>query len=413
MVARIKTGKSLRRALSYNERKLGQGVAELILASGFPVDEGLLGFSAKMKRFETLINRNPNVATNAVHISLNFPPEEKLSVDTLQRISMDYMERIGFHGQPFLVYRHLDSNHPHVHIVTTNLRYKGRPINLHNLAKLKSEPARKALELDFGLIRADSRATRYGARTSIAPWSVNYGKEETKHAITNIVGEIVNSYKFGNLEELNVILGQYRITAHRGSVGSRMYRAGGLVYSLLGAEGNRIGIPIKASSIHGTPTLKNLEKRFAAGNLKKLPVLPIVFNVVNRCLKNNRSGKTPLAILAENDIGLVIKRDRGGEMSVVHFVDHRRKAVFSSQELGLQLKDIQAFWSEPTPKTISQKEESARKRTYVNETHLDHITIPVSTLNLIGSLLSSHSEAPAGPDDQQPRRKKKRKGPSL
>jgi hypothetical protein len=32
------------------------------------------------------------------------------------------MERIGFGRQPYLVYRHFDADHPHIHIVTNTIR---------------------------------------------------------------------------------------------------------------------------------------------------------------------------------------------------------------------------------------------------------------------------------------------------
>ncbi len=75
----------------------------------------------------------------------------------MQAIARDYMEKIGFSAQPFLVYQHLDANHPHMHIVTTNITARGRPISLHNIAKDKSEHARKAIELEYDLIQAESR----------------------------------------------------------------------------------------------------------------------------------------------------------------------------------------------------------------------------------------------------------------
>ena len=45
MVVRIKTGKSIKGALNYNENKVRQGVADIILASGFACDINDLGFS--------------------------------------------------------------------------------------------------------------------------------------------------------------------------------------------------------------------------------------------------------------------------------------------------------------------------------------------------------------------------------
>src|ERR1700724_3242722 len=100
MVVRIRQGRSIRGALSYNERKVSKGDAELILASGFACEVNQLGFSEKLKRFQFLIERNSKVKINTIHISLNFSPEDKLSVKKMQLIAADYMNQIGFGEQP-------------------------------------------------------------------------------------------------------------------------------------------------------------------------------------------------------------------------------------------------------------------------------------------------------------------------
>jgi hypothetical protein len=58
MVVRIKTGISIKGALNYNENKVKQGVADVILSSGFACDVNDLGFSEKLKRFTGLIENS-------------------------------------------------------------------------------------------------------------------------------------------------------------------------------------------------------------------------------------------------------------------------------------------------------------------------------------------------------------------
>src|SRR5579871_410492 len=115
MVARINMRKSIQKALNYNEAKVRAGVGEILLASGFGCDIADLTFHEKLRRFELLNQRNEWVQKNTLHISLNFAPGEDLPPDTLQRLAFDYMDRIGFGDQPFLVYQHHDAKHPHIH----------------------------------------------------------------------------------------------------------------------------------------------------------------------------------------------------------------------------------------------------------------------------------------------------------
>lgn len=93
MVARISVGKIIKRMVNYNELKLQQGKAMLIDAVHFGKEAEDLNFRNKLYRFEMLQEKNQNVKTNAVHISLNFDISEKLEREKLQQIAAAYMEK--------------------------------------------------------------------------------------------------------------------------------------------------------------------------------------------------------------------------------------------------------------------------------------------------------------------------------
>lgn len=103
MVAKIVSGKSIRGMLHYNENKVTQQQAKLILSSGFAADITGMGLEQKLHRFENRTMLNGKVKTNAIHISLNFDTQDKLTNEQLQRITSAYMERIGFGDQPYLL----------------------------------------------------------------------------------------------------------------------------------------------------------------------------------------------------------------------------------------------------------------------------------------------------------------------
>ena len=160
MVARILTGKSIRGLLNYNESKVENGSAELILAHRFGLDIETLRLRHKVARFEHLTKLNSRVKTNAIHIMLNFDPSEKLEVNKLQCIAGEYMDGIGLGGQPYLVYQHYDAGHPHIHIVTTNINADGSRLNLHNVGKTLSEKVRKKIEIEFALVKAEEMGVK-------------------------------------------------------------------------------------------------------------------------------------------------------------------------------------------------------------------------------------------------------------
>ena len=405
MVVRIKYGKSVKGVLNYNENKVMRGTADIVLAAGFSTDVEELSFSQKLRRFSKLTDRTAKIQTKAIHISLNFPPDEKLNIELLRNIASEYMERIGFGDQPYIVYQHTDAHHPHIHIVSTPIKHNGRSVPLHNLVKLKSEPARKELERKYGLIVAQSRKrlTPYEPQ-SIKLTPALYGKSETKQTISNIVREVVSTYKYTSLDELNLILSQYNLMAYRGAVGSRQYTARGLSYSLVDVNGYRIGVPIKASDIYSSPTLGNLEKYFERNKIRKIPYKKYVQGKVDSAAFRSTHPETLITILRERNILTRFQRDDKGEITGIYFIDPFNRTIFRADELGHSFETL--FRGKRTSFRPG-RQSVERHRSQSEAANYPDIKMSVS-IELLKSLLDNSS---AGPDIDPgfKKRKKKRK----
>jgi len=337
MVSVLNAGKSLRNTLNYNEQKLRQGKATLIHSAGFGKDTQQLSFSDKLGHLQKLASRNERTTVNSIHISLNFDPSEKLSEDTLRRIAESYIQKIGFEGQPFLVYQHHDAGHPHVHIVTTNIRPDGKRIKLHNIGRNQSEKARKAIEKEFQLVRADyhQRQALYELKPVNAQ-KVQYGRSETKRAITTVLDHVIPTYKYSSLPELNAVLRSYNVVADQGGNDSRIFKANGLVYRVLDEQGKRVGVPIKASDLYNKPTLKVLQQRFDQNETAKQAHKQRVKNAVD--LSFARQPNLSLSGLTESlrkeNIQLFLRQNADGVIYGITYIDHKNKAVFNGSTLG-------------------------------------------------------------------------------
>lgn len=343
MVVRIKTGKRIQGALTYNEQKVKQGKAELILASRFGGELHRMGFSQKLERFQMLIRRNQYVKRNTLHLSINFSPNDRVDKAKMQLIAADYMKRIGFGDQPYLVYYHSDTAHPHIHIVTTNIKVNARPINMHKLAVLKSEPARKAMEVEFDLIPAESvRREVMPALRPVNLVGILSGKAEEKRQISNVVKNICASYQFRDLEEFNAILAFFNVVADPGKEGSRQRQFKGLVYAAIDQDGERIGTGIKASSLDTKPTLAMLQYKFDLGQRLREGRLANTRKKLEKIL--SLSNPKVLAILTSPDsnakIELLPQRDEKGTLTGFQILDHQQKILTSSQELELSEENI-------------------------------------------------------------------------
>lgn len=323
--------------LHYNENKVSEGQAALIMASGFGGEIDRMSFHQKLNRFAHLQELKPDVKTNALHISLNFHSSENLKDERLQEIAAQYMERIGFGDQPFLVYRHDDAAHLHLHVVSTNITAQGERIDLHDIGKKLSEPARKAIENEFKLIKAESRL--FKAQSGIRPANpeqAKYGRLPTKRAISNVVTAVARDYKFSSLAEYNAVLKGFNVVALRGKEHTAMFEKKGLMYALLDEKGVPIGVPIKASSFYVKPTLRNLEKKFEQNAVKRKPFKEDLRNRVAKVLSAYSSITRPRFEQELKSLGIdaYFRENESGQVYGITFVDHQHKTVFNGSDLG-------------------------------------------------------------------------------
>ncbi|MDB5192465.1 MAG: relaxase [Segetibacter sp.] len=338
MVAVIKTGHSINRILNYNENKVKEGKAEFLSAVNYPIDTEKISFNQKLNLLLKQASLNENVRRNSVHISLNFDTSEKLSNEQLKEISESYMQKIGFGEQPYLLYQHFDAGHPHIHIVSLKVRSDGTRIDTNNIGRNQSEKARKEIEIDYSLVKAESMKTKPYEIRSAYSQKVQYGKSDSRRAIANVLDGVLNLYKYTSLAELNAVLQQYNVLADRGSEGSRVHKNKGLLYRILDEKGNTIGVPIKASVLYNKPTLKSIEERFAANEIARQTHKARVTNAIDLALL--RHSKKPIntlvSALEKEGIKAVLRQNKDGIIYGLTYVDHRTKCVFNGSDLGKQ-----------------------------------------------------------------------------
>ena len=336
MVAVIKTGHSIHRIFNYNENKVKEGVARCIGQGNYPMEATRMSANMRLNRLLNRAMLNPNVSRNSVHISLNFDPSEKLSDGDMNSIAHTYMKGIGFDKQPYLVYRHEDAGHPHLHICSVNIRADGRRIDMNNIGRNQSEQARKTIEVEYGLVVAQSRHKDTYALDPVDVEKASYGKRTTKAAIQTVLQYVLDRYRYASLPELNAVLNLYNVMAERGGEDSVMYRQNGLHFRLLDDGGKKIGVPIKASLFYNRPTLKNLQERFLKNKPKKLPHKLKLKNALDKALVNTDivSLESLGQALETQGIHLRLRQSTEGHLYGVTFVDHRTHCVFNGSELG-------------------------------------------------------------------------------
>lgn len=402
----------MRGALHYNENKVLEGKAELIVASGFAGNIDQMNFHQKLQRFENLLMLNPKIKTNTLHISLNFHSAEKLRNYQLQHIALTYMDRIGFGDQPFLVYRHNDAGHDHIHIVTTNVQADGERIDLHNIGANQSEKARKEIEIEFDLVKAESKGLKLGPGIgSVDVKKVLYGKLPTKRAISNTVNAVIGSYKFTSIAELNAILKQFNVIADRGAEDTLMFQKKGLVYSLLDEKGDKVGIPIKSSSLYSKPTLPFLEKQFVKHQQDIQQFKPQLKQAIDKILATKpRNQEAFVKAMGSAGIGAVFRIGANGQAFGITYVDNWHKTVFNGSDLGkaysaktiLSKLESNRMSTEALQMSIKSSQKSTSPKSHIDNQIKD---LTNASTNLLETLMKDQFD----PSGQPPKKKKRKK----
>ncbi|MCH7410563.1 relaxase/mobilization nuclease domain-containing protein [Belliella sp. DSM 111904] len=327
----------------YNESKVQNRSAVLIHGQGFLGSIQELSVNEKLARFQKRFTLNKRVKTNTLHISLNFSNKDQLDDGLLRFIAKDYMDRIGFGKQPYLVYRHDDAGHPHIHIVSTIIDQNGKRLQTHNLGKGASEKARKEMEESLGLVKAQRQQKDYLIYKPLE--KAQYGKAETKAMIENIVTGVMRSYHFESFSAFKAALAQFNVSALKLNASGKKFNGNGLVYFITNQQGKSLSVPIKSSSFFNKPTYAKILKKASfnkdkvdIGKVKaKEDLIQRIIEAQNSaCSKGSEKEKLDLFLenLKRKGIYLHLVFNNDGRIYGCTYVDNLQRRVFRGSDLG-------------------------------------------------------------------------------
>lgn len=281
MVIRLTVGAQIGGALRYNEQKVVQKQAHVLGATGFANNE----LAEKSRNYTTSVlegqaRKNTNVKKPTLHFSLSLHPTEQVSDEKFKAIAHQFMAEMGYKNQPYIVYRHHDTAHPHVHIVTTCVDETGEKIN-DSFIKRRTNAVREKLELRFGLIKAKGRGKNRTTEQTQATKPVQEfiaqpvpaqdakpaaeqatGGFEKKDQLEAILRETFQRGTFANIDEYKALLKKQHIhtVLHQSTVDGKLVR--GISYQFTDEAGKAATPRIKASELGTWATWKGIEKQF-------------------------------------------------------------------------------------------------------------------------------------------------------
>ena len=147
MIAKIHTGNNFGGLVNYANDIVKK---DAVVVASYGVS--LTSNAAITANFKAQAKARPGVKNFVGHISLSFSPNDKDKVnnDLMAQIAREYMRRMGIVNTQFVVFRHQDQPHPHVHIVYNRVNNEGDAI-MGDCNFRKSAAITKALTREYGL----------------------------------------------------------------------------------------------------------------------------------------------------------------------------------------------------------------------------------------------------------------------
>ncbi|RKD99770.1 relaxase/mobilization nuclease domain-containing protein [Marinifilum flexuosum] len=140
MIAKIVKGKGFAGVVNYIlDQKKG---TELLNSEGLR----LKNKGAIVESFKQQAELNSKISKPGYHISLSFSAKDKefLSNELMADIAKQYMSRMKIFNTQFLIARHFDKEHPHIHLIINRVDYHGKTISDKN-DRIRSEKICKEL----------------------------------------------------------------------------------------------------------------------------------------------------------------------------------------------------------------------------------------------------------------------------
>ena len=146
MIAKITKGSSFGIAVNY--------VADTMKQTLIIDHDGLRTIDAPhiIRSFEAQAKLNPKIGKPVGHISLSFSIRDKdrLTNSIMVEIAREYMNKMGICNTQYIIGRHFDKEHPHIHILYNRVDNKGKTISDRN-DRFRSAKICKELTLSHNL----------------------------------------------------------------------------------------------------------------------------------------------------------------------------------------------------------------------------------------------------------------------
>lgn len=145
MIGKQIKGAGFRGVLNYMEAKVKEGVGQLL-------NTNMMNDKARnlANEFGIIRSLNPGLKKAVYHCSLAVGKDEILTDDQFKSLAQEYLQKMGFGRSQYVMYRHYDREHPHIHIIANRIDIDGKVVS-DKWDYRKSEKVIRELEIKYDL----------------------------------------------------------------------------------------------------------------------------------------------------------------------------------------------------------------------------------------------------------------------
>lgn len=332
MVAKISTGNSLYGALAYNGGKINRDEGKLLATNRiFDDGSGKVDVAKAVEDFRRYMPEQTRTRNRVIHISLNPHPDDRLTDVEMEQLAREYLERLGYGEQPYLVFKHEDIGRHHLHIVSVNVDERGKRLNKDFLHR-RSKRITTELEKKYGLHPADRKQRRNDNPLR----KVDVSQGDVRHQVANTAKAVMAAYRFRSMAEYRVLLSLYNVAVEEshGVADGREYH--GLVYAATDDAGNRTGNPFKAARIGKSVGYEAVERRIGHSKeqMRDRRLADRTRRTVMAALESTFHKDKFTGRLKAEGVDVVFRHTDEGRIYGATFIDHRTGCVFNGSHLG-------------------------------------------------------------------------------
>ena len=321
--------------MRYNKEKVDKDEAAVLFWQKMlePFDKhGRMDIDTCMESFWPYLEANRRTTNTVFHASLNPSPEDRLTDEQLREIAQEYMERMGYGNQPYIVFKHRDISREHLHIVSLRVDEEGRKINdSHEYDRSMS--VLRDLECKYNLhpsIKGEELTDKAGLR------KVNYKEGNVKQQISSVVRSCLRNYKCSSYGELRTLLERFNVSIEErtGTIDGRSYA--GIVYGAMTEDGYGVSTPFKSSKIGSDVGYRALQKYYERSKaaLRENDVLGRLRRAVRDAMSPHNTRDEFRQLLREDNIDAIFRINPIGRIYGVTFIDHTNGIVANGSVLG-------------------------------------------------------------------------------